>query len=1709
MTYPVKAHTQANSAQFFVHIFALFPENVFMPIVSALDEIGIDCLLDFLGEDVEYLLSELQYHDRPLNAKEKRMLKNVHEWLVWESSNRPGIDFGSLRMDDYDHYLSTKFNMVDTAPTAAPVPSATMSSMPNMMTPFVTNVKLDVKQYPLFNGDTSQWAKFKQGVLALAATHGLEDVFDTKFTVPDPSQFVWSIFNEKNKFVYSIWVSRITSGLALSTLREFEDTKDGRGAYLKFLEIYEGKHNMEQVALLALAKLNSLHLGYNMPGGVPAFITRFRESLQDLKDANEPVSDAMAKSMLLSKIRDRNYSHIVDILIASSDDFEACVTRLLDKYNMMNSGHNGPRQANKVKRGNNRQNTRNNSDKNRQNTQNTPKQNHTDYYSPEEWSKLSREKQREIMQKRGTWEKDYVQKPNNYKPNNKRVQTSGKGTRYVKNMEQSNYEEDYEEEDVKEEVETEQKAKPTPSINSIMTSIQKMNPIMINSSYAEVESLGLIDSGADTSMIGPEFYIEEQHDHRRVTIEGFGGPDHTVRNMRIGNGITAVDLPDMTILVRVNEAVISPYKTIISTNQVRSWGHKVDDVPIRYGGKQAIYLDQEDIQIPLKYIGALMYMPIRKPTRKELNEGHIFDLTDGLEWNPRQNESDEGLSIVKQPGEHGNTVHCKALTKPDLPDMDQLRRCLGWKPTEVIKKTLENTTQYAENVVRLPMRMHFKSRFPALNVKRLKETYATDTFFSSEKALGGYTCAQLYVGKESTFTEIYGMKTKNQMPETLKDFIRQWGAPSGLMSDSAKVETSKAIKDILRTYAIKDVQSEPNHQHQNYAERRIQEVKNTSTLIMDRVKAPNCLWYLCLKYVTVLLNHLSSPGLDNKTPIEKAFGVTPDISALIQFYFYQPVMYLDTNKPSYPNSKELFGYWVGVAENIGDALTYYILTPEYQVIARSTLCPAYHPEHMNLRQVEGEDAEDFSPPAAGTQDNVHDFVSLPTLPTINPLQKAHHPVTVDPENMVGFQFVKEHNGFPHKARVLQEMEEPGKYLVAIGDGDREEIMEYNDIMNFVEEQLTQDEEDQAWTFEAILNHRKTKKGKYELLIKWTTGEETWEPLSEIGNQDPVTVAMYAKDAELLDTPSWRHFQKYLNQDKKYIRAMKQVFAAKKKETKIKFGIEVPKHYKDALRLDKQNGNTLWQDAIKTELDQINSYNTFKDNGRTIPKGYKRIPVHFVFDVKFDLRRKARLVAGGHLTKPIFNDAPYTGIASIKSIRICVFLAKLNDLQICTADVGNAYLEAMTKEKLYIVAGPEFGEMEGHILIVYKALYGLRSSGARWAERLADSIRAQGYVSSYADPAIWMREQDDHWEYICVWVDDMLIISKEPKAIVDVLEKEFTLKGVGEPKYYLGADMMQLKKPEDTFVMGSGTYVKRCLIVYEQLFGTKPKKVYTPLDPKDHPELDKSEFLDEEGMHLYWKLLGMLQWAVTIGRIDIMCAVMTMGGFRCQPRIGHLNRLKRIFGFLKNYKGCSIKFRTDMPDYSMYPDEKFDWTYVYGKVEEEIPTNMPKAKGREVMITMFADANLFHDQVTGRSVTGLLMLLNKTPIDWYSKKQNGMETATYGSEFVAARIGVDKIVEMRYMLRMLGVTMTGPSYMFGDNLAVVNSSRIPDDTLKKRHNALSYHRVREAIAADIIKFIHIDGDKNPADILTKPLPSTKWYPLMKPILHWLDLEDSAA
>ena len=140
-----------------------------------------------------------------------------------------------------------------------------------------------------------------------------------------------------------------------------------------------------------------------------------------------------------------------------------------------------------------------------------------------------------------------------------------------------------------------------------------------------------------------------------------------------------------------------------------------------------------------------------------------------------------------------------------------------------------------------------------------------------------------------------------------------------------------------------------------------------------------------------------------------------------------------------------------------------------------------------------------------------------------------------------------------------------------------------------------------------------------------------------------------------------------------------------------------------------------------------------------------------------------------------------------------------------------------------------------------------------------------------------------------------------------------------------------------------------------------------------------------------------------------------------------------------------------------PDVKCDWMYtLYGDAQEIIPEDAPIPLGKEVITMTYEDANLYHDMITGRAVTGILHFLNGMRIDWFSKHQDTIEMATYGSEFIAVRITTDQIINLHNTLRYLSVPIKGKAYMFNDNESVITSSTLPHSRLSKHHNALSYH-----------------------------------------------------
>ena len=247
---------------------------------------------------------------------------------------------------------------------------------------------------------------------------------------------------------------------------------------------------------------------------------------------------------------------------------------------------------------------------------------------------------------------------------------------------------------------------------------------------------------------------------------------------------------------------------------------------------------------------------------------------------------------------------------------------------------------------------------------------------------------------------------------------------------------------------------------------------------------------------------------------------------------------------------------------------------------------------------------------------------------------------------------------------------------------------------------------------------------------------------------------------------------------------------------------------------------------------------------------------------------------------------------------------------------------------------------------------------------------------------------------------------------------------------------------------------------------------------------------------YLTMVGQLQWLVTLGRFDIHAQVATMSRFRAAPMLGHMDRLNRIYSYAIRTKDYAIRFRTEQPDYSFLPDQDFDLTYpVYGNVHEILPDDMPNPLGKAVTTTTTMDANLNHCLVTGKSLTGCLHFVSKTPVDWYSKKQAKVETATYGSEFVAAKTATEQIMDNRQTLRYLGAPIATKSFLFGDNRSVVTSATLPHSTLTKRHSILAFHRVREDIAPKLMAFHWIQSAYNLSDMLSKHWDHPTVYPMI--------------
>jgi hypothetical protein len=632
--------------------------------------------------------------------------------------------------------------------------------------------------------------------------------------------------------------------------------------------------------------------------------------------------------------------------------------------------------------------------------------------------------------------------------------------------------------------------------------------------------------------------------------------------------------------------------------------------------------------------------------------------------------------------------------------------------------------------------------------------------------------------------------------------------------------------------------------------------------------------------------------------------------------------------------------------------------------------------------------------------------------------------------------------------------------------------------------------------------QETLKKQGNLIRRMQTIDPTWRAKREDRNTQIIRNAAISKNEHKIMKTIRRMARKIHTSNQRSTSRNQRTAKQKNRE---KFGYKIPNTIEEALQIDREAGNTRWADAIKKEMDNLDRLQVFRyhtpDNTFDPSDGWQKAPLRMIFDIKNeDMRYKARLVVGGHKVDSSEHNT-YSSQVDTLSVLLLFLIAQHQKLSLMTCDVSNAFPTAPTEEKVWCVAGPEFGKKEGSTIEIQRAMYGLAGSARAFADFLADCIRRLGFTPSRADPDLWIKKTEYGYDYIATHVDDLIVVSKGPQEYISLIEQEFALRNIeSEPSYYLGTSLKRID--DGRIIMNSEKYIKESIRRYETKYDTTVAKEPIPMKVDSHPELDNTPLLNKAQHKEYQHIIGLGQWIVLTGRIDITYAISSLARFSSAPREGHLTMARHVLGYLKKFpkKGIVMDPRPPIIDGSSQSDNPKrpgtkDFTHQYKYFKEELDPYFPEMTVPELQITIFCDSDHGHDLITGRSITGLIAFVGSTPVYWKSKRQTSVHTSTFGAEFMALKAAVELAITLRYHLRSMGIMVNRPTDIFVDNKSVCINATNPASTLNKKSVALAYHFVRQHQAGKVVSITHIKSEDNYADILTKPLNSNSFRHLV--------------
>ena len=581
---------------------------------------------------------------------------------------------------------------------------------------------------------------------------------------------------------------------------------------------------------------------------------------------------------------------------------------------------------------------------------------------------------------------------------------------------------------------------------------------------------------------------------------------------------------------------------------------------------------------------------------------------------------------------------------------------------EAAINTINRTTQRGVRTVLHPsLSRRFWTNDRQLRYRRLPIDIFADTMFSDTKSRRSNTCAEVYCARNG-WKRAFPMKTKAQAHETLSLLFARDGAPASIIVDGAKEQTMGNFCQKVREAGVHIKTTEPHSPWSNAAESAIRELKRGVGQKMLHTGAPKRLWDDCMELEAYIQSHTASSiyELHGEVPETHVSGETADISQICQHSWYDWIMFRDTTI-SFPDDKLQLGRYLGPSIDIGPAMTAKILKGNGQVVHRTTyrgLTPEEQddPNHQRLRESFDKEVTGKLGPKMSPHDLTDADADTPEYETYADDHEGEHahPIEEDTTPEESDEYVNAEVSLPKDGSMLsgrvigRKRDSSGAlkgtrnanpildsrtYMVEFPDG---EVTEYsaNVIAQNMWAQCDLDG-NQTILLDAIIDHRsnsnaittadsfvyqngrkhqrKTTAG-WQLCVRWKDGSTSWEKLSALKESYPIEVAEYAVAQNIAHEPAYVWWVPYT------LRRRTRIIAAVNKryiKTTHKFGIRVPKTVEEAMAIDKENGNTLWMDAISKELKAVRVAFKVLDNDTNIPPGYQQIRCHFVFDVKME------------------------------------------------------------------------------------------------------------------------------------------------------------------------------------------------------------------------------------------------------------------------------------------------------------------------------------------------------------------------------------------------------------------------------------------------------------------------------------------------------------